>query len=774
MQQLFTLFMLASSLSVLGQLNAELVGQLDYGVEVNDVWGYVAPDGTEYALVGLIDGVSVVSLADPENPVEVAKAAGQRSLWRDMKTYREYAYVTADQGNMGLTVIDLRQLPDTIAVDTLRYSVPGFERAFVRAHNIYIDTTLGRAFTAGGDRNLNDGGVLIFDLKNDPLEPELLAVGPGTYAHDVYVQDSLMYASEIYRGELAVYDLTRLDSIVNLGRVSTPFAFTHNAWTSADGSVVYTTDERSNASVASYDLSDPEDIRLLDEYRPLTSLNTRTIPHNVHFIDDFLSISHYTDGLRVVDAVDPSNLIEVANYDTWPGPDGGFNGAWGAFPYLPSGLTLVSDRQTGLYVVDVDYVRAARLEGTVTDRATNEPLNDASVVLLDAQANLGLTGADGRYASGVATAGTYRARVSRPGYFADTLEVTLVSGQVVRLDAALIPMIVTELSVTLREQATDSLIPDGFLTLISPDTTRTGATDSLGRVVLQEVPNRDYRVVATAWGRLPTAGPTDDALSLNGQTLLLEAGYADDFLTDLGWTTPLDASRGQWRFAAGDVSGDLGDRAYFTDLLGGPLDTLPIDTNRAVLQSPAFTTVGLGEDARIAFAYLFDDPDTTGTYVLEVLDSTGSQLTVSLASTQGLWVRDTLTIGNLLLGDSLRLQLTVRDTGRVTDGRVAAGFDDFRLLGTQLSSSVSPGAEQFTIAVYPNPASQFFTVEIEALWGRSATLQVYGLDGRLLSTRRYASLPDQVRLGEVLDPGGYILVVRAADGQTVSRVLLKQ
>ena len=67
--------------------------------------------------------------------------------------------------------------------------------------------------------------------------------------------------------------------------------------------------------------------------------------------------------MRVADASKPDNIIEVANYDTWLGADGDFNGAWGAYPFLPSGLTLVSDRQSGLYVVDVNYKRAARLEG---------------------------------------------------------------------------------------------------------------------------------------------------------------------------------------------------------------------------------------------------------------------------------------------------------------------------------------------------------------------------------------------------------------------------
>ena len=36
----------------------------------NDIWGWVSPDGSEYALVGLTDGFSVVNVTDPQNPTE--------------------------------------------------------------------------------------------------------------------------------------------------------------------------------------------------------------------------------------------------------------------------------------------------------------------------------------------------------------------------------------------------------------------------------------------------------------------------------------------------------------------------------------------------------------------------------------------------------------------------------------------------------------------------------------------------------------------------------
>jgi len=341
MRHFLLLGLLALSTTLSAQLNTTLRSNFDYDEGVNDIWGYVAPDGTEYAIVGIQNGVSFVSLANPDSPVEVAFIEGDRSNWRDMKTFGEYAYNVADEGDEGITAFDLRFLPDSVPFTKTQYDIPGYEQPFIRAHNLYIDTKIGRIYTSGGDRRtngvgVNRGGILMFDLTADPMNPTYVGKGPEVYSHDVFVLNDTMYTSEIYIGEMGIYDVSDLDNVVKLGQTRTPAAFTHNAWTPVNGQTIYTTDERANAPVTAYDISDKNDIKEVFKFRPLSSLNTGTVPHNVHVIDDYLSISYYTDGLRVADASKPDNIIEVANYDTWPGANGGFNGAWGAYPLTGS------------------------------------------------------------------------------------------------------------------------------------------------------------------------------------------------------------------------------------------------------------------------------------------------------------------------------------------------------------------------------------------------------------------------------------------------------
>ena len=59
------LFLFPLILSAQSSLNMGVVGSYNYtNNECSDIWGYVDSTGTEYALVGLLDGFSVVDLSN--------------------------------------------------------------------------------------------------------------------------------------------------------------------------------------------------------------------------------------------------------------------------------------------------------------------------------------------------------------------------------------------------------------------------------------------------------------------------------------------------------------------------------------------------------------------------------------------------------------------------------------------------------------------------------------------------------------------------------------
>ena len=63
-------------------------------------------------------------------------------------------------------------------------------------------------------------------------------------------------------------------------------------------------------------------------------------------------MSNYQRGLTVLDISDPSAPQTIGLFDTYPsGNNSTFDGAWGTYPYLPSGNILISDVNSGLYVL---------------------------------------------------------------------------------------------------------------------------------------------------------------------------------------------------------------------------------------------------------------------------------------------------------------------------------------------------------------------------------------------------------------------------------------
>lgn len=430
---LVIVFCLFHLIETQAQLNTVLQSNVDYTPNVNDVWGYAA-GGREYALVGLNTAVNIQDVTDPANPVDLGTASGFTSVWRDIKTFGTYAYVTNDDGD-GVMIIDLSNLPAPITASDYwdwEPNIPGLG-VLSECHNLYIDGA-GYMYLAGC--NLNNGGILYVDVFTDPENPAYIDKGNNVYAHDVFVDGTTMYCSEIYQGEMEIYQVSAdKTSTLSLGSVVTPNSFTHNIW--SDGSIAFTTDEKPNASTAAYDVSDPSNIVYLDAFKPLGSINTGVIPHNVHIHGGHLVISHYSDGLVIVDASQPDNLIEVGNYDTYTGGGTGGNGAWGAYPYLPSGNILVTDRADGLFVVTPTYVIAARLEGIVTDMTTGNPITTAEVTIVDPQANQGLTNFMGEYKTGIASSGTFDVTVTAPGYVSKTVSATITNGVITVLNVQL-------------------------------------------------------------------------------------------------------------------------------------------------------------------------------------------------------------------------------------------------------------------------------------------------------------------------------------------------
>lgn len=693
-------FLLLST-SMFAQLNVDLVGQLEYNnTNVSDIWGWADPDdGTEYAIVGLGNGTSVVSLADPANPTEVQFIPGGQSTWRDIKTWGDFAYVTTDQNGTtdGLLVIDLTNAPDDITWFNWNPTIAG--EVLNTCHNIYIDE-FGFAYLAGC--NNNNGGMVIIDVFTVPGDPVLEALAPPTYSHDVFTRDNIMYSSEIFAGHLGIYDVSDKTNITLEATQPTPFDFTHNAWLSDDSNTVFTTDEVGNAPVAAYDISDLDNIVELDQFVPIATMGANVIPHNVHVFDDWLLISYYTDGGIVVDASNPSNLIEVGNYDTFLGGDGGFSGAWGLYPFLPSGLVLVSDINTGLYVLEPNLVRACFLEGFVTDLNTGAPIFNATVSIDSPQANFATSDLIGEYKTGQAIPGVFDVTFSASGYVPETVSATLVNGEITLLDVQLGAAAQVSLSGQIVKEETGQPVANAFVRFSSSDGIFQATTGSDGTFNFPNVFVGDYEVVAGAWGCLHFA----DNLNVDGDspiTIELAEGFQDDFFTDFGWVLQNEgATTGDWEFGnpigatfnnalsnpEDDTPDDIGVQCYVTGNGGGNGGANDIDGGNTQLISPVMDLSNYTVPV-LTFSYWFYNEGGQGgppNDEVEIRMSNGTDEVVIFNNTESnsQWIDSPeFVISNFItLTDNMTL---IVESGDQDPGHIVeAGFDKFLITESSL------------------------------------------------------------------------------------------
>ena len=84
----------------------QFAGNHNFG---NDCWGYTAPSGREYAIMGLERGFGFVEITNPADPAIVGVISGPQSDWHDVKVIGSYAYGVSE-GGAGIQVMDMSQI----------------------------------------------------------------------------------------------------------------------------------------------------------------------------------------------------------------------------------------------------------------------------------------------------------------------------------------------------------------------------------------------------------------------------------------------------------------------------------------------------------------------------------------------------------------------------------------------------------------------------------------------------------------------------------------
>jgi len=376
-----------------GCSNVDLVGFLALkdigggrGVHMNDIWGWTDPDtGKEYVLAGRTDGTAFVDITDPFHPIYLGDlplhAGAHPSAWRDIKVYKDYAFVVSDgSGPHGMQVFDLKQLrhvesPPVHFEETAHYD------KINSAHNIVIDEETGFAFAVGSSMGGETcgGGLHMINIQ-DPIHPAFAGcfshTGTGRqgtgYTHDAqcvvyHGPDTEHHGQEICFGAnetaISIADVTDKKAPKALAQAAYPnVGYAHQGWLTEDQHYFFLDDELdeiqkkvNGTRTLIWDVSDLDDPQLVKEYYS----GNKSTDHNLYIKGNLMYQSNYVSGLRIFDITDVENPVPVGYFDTVTAtPDApGFDGSWSNYPYFKSGVIAITSIREGLVLLkkkDVD------------------------------------------------------------------------------------------------------------------------------------------------------------------------------------------------------------------------------------------------------------------------------------------------------------------------------------------------------------------------------------------------------------------------------------
>jgi len=366
---------------------------------LNDLWGWTDPvSNMEYALVGLNDGTAFVNITVPESPSYLGFLESHNNLisvWRDIKTYGNFAYIVADVEDHGMQIFDLTELraisntpvmfnesahfevntegarkqgemdvdlsrfydqADLVGVHVMKRD--GSTEGYV--HNIAINEESGFAYLIGSS---NCGGGLYMLNITDPLSPS----AAGCFSEWGWISDAqcitydgpdvdhlnseICFVSYLYGfAAVDVTDKSNPEVLSFLGE-----AFFNNieqGWLTEDKRYFLLGDRGSDGLLRTYmvDVTNLDNIGVADTYESSVS----GFHSNMFVVGNYVYQGNHRGGLRILDLSNVSDgvLVEVGYFDTTPTLSGSTqDGVWGVYPFYNSGIVILGSADEGLFIV---------------------------------------------------------------------------------------------------------------------------------------------------------------------------------------------------------------------------------------------------------------------------------------------------------------------------------------------------------------------------------------------------------------------------------------
>jgi len=264
--------------------NVSLLAHFNTYSRYSACWSYVHHDGREYAVLGTETGTSIVNVTNPAAAYEVAFIPGLTSIWREMKQYRTWLYVSTEALGGGLQIIRMTDPEHPVLAGT-------YTTTFNAGHTVTVDTTRALIIVNGTRMNGAPTGMRILSVAN-PESPVDIGGYTADYVHDSWMRGTTLYASSIVTGIMRVFDTSTPATPNQIVSWTYSGAKTHSGETSKDGRYLYVCDEINYSTLKVFDMLDPQAHPLIYE----TTVNPLSIVHNVHVKRDTAFVAWYTEG----------------------------------------------------------------------------------------------------------------------------------------------------------------------------------------------------------------------------------------------------------------------------------------------------------------------------------------------------------------------------------------------------------------------------------------------------------------------------------------------
>ena len=377
---LAALLFFAAPSNALTNLNIRLVSNVKPSVNplsYGDVWAEndIACLGVWLNYSTYNYGVGIYSISNPASPLllSVYSPAPSSQNQFELGAIRNRIGYFGSWSGGGLHIVSLTNPAAPVLLARVGAISGTVTNGFDRVHTIWLE----RNYLYEAAHVPGIVSVKVFDVSNPqvPVYLQDIVTTNTTKVHQITVRTkgaaTILYTSgwggnndgnPASPGQTDIWDVSNVGTQPAhwLGRVYSGYN-SHSSYPTPDGNALIVCRETPGGDVRFYDISNPA--ILTSNTAPIVILTPASmgieadIPHNPVVVSNLLFLSWYQNGIQIFDISDRSRPVRVGFYDTYPAAQSSsYQGNWGVFPYLGFDKLLISDIQSGLYVMDASAV----------------------------------------------------------------------------------------------------------------------------------------------------------------------------------------------------------------------------------------------------------------------------------------------------------------------------------------------------------------------------------------------------------------------------------